>query len=388
LSADGFSFEAAATGEQFLPSLADGCLLILGKNDSEATYLQLSRPIEVAPVDFTLAPAHEVDLAVLESSVKLAIPGSMRLKDSTNAVFDVSASVTAITSAFNLKAIPLVKPTAGLHTACLAVGQHSFLVPLEYRAASDADGVTMRLLVNPIGDKPLFDRLCVAIAKQGNINFEQTFWPYARAEIAKSLPDALEADAKDKRRQTRAISSLQEKLKPDNKAAVPFANYVEAVKGALLSSPSLTSRAEAIVDRNHPQGLPEGNVASDTNGKKIGGQKEKPTFDREAEVAKEINSLFAAWAEGRMLELEKRQWQAAPPNSPTWTDQELNDYATLLLWSRIQHLEKCVHAFRLPEAPTEMTGTARFKLRKLWPASMIPDGFSCQPENLLLKMTP
>ena len=189
-------------------------------------------------------------------------------------------------------------------------------------------------------------------------------------------------------RQSRVLDSLKEKLKPSIKAAAPFATYVESLRAVLIASQSLVVKAEAAVDKRHPPESP----AQETRGPgekdaKIEDKDEKSGFDREAEVSKETESLFPAWCEERLAHLETQKQQSATPDGPNRTDADLDEYAALFLWSRIQHLEQCVKAFGLPDAPAAMTGTARFELRRTWPVQSPPEGVSCGPETLLLRTT-
>lgn len=393
LNADGLSFVAAATGHDFLPRLAECCLIIRGKDDSEATYLQLSRPLEIASVPFTLEPIREGDQCVLGAIVRLAIPASpglASLAGADEAVLDISAAMGSVAPAITLTNVPFAKPTAGRQDIRIPIGQELVHVPLEYRVEVDGDAILMRVTVIPIADGAQFERLRSAIAKDSNINFLQTFWPYAKSVIARALSDALAADAKETRKQQqRVIGSLQDKLEPrENKPAAPFASYVEASKRALLYSQSLTSRAEAAIDKKHPPSPPGNKPKADTPNDPKTTKDEKPEFDRAAEVAKEKDSLFYAWAEDRLRKLEDRLPTAAAAHGRPWTDDELDDYVSLLLYARIQHLEKVVKALWPSEAAPAINGTASVALKRFWPARMLPKGTACRPITILLRTTP
>jgi hypothetical protein len=114
----------------------------------------------------------------------------------------------------------------------------------------------------------------------------------------------------------------------------------------------------------------------------------KPSFDRDAEVTKEKESQFPVWCEERLSQLIAQRRKSAAPDGAKWTDDDLEDYAALFIWSRIQHLEQCVKVFKLPEVPAAMTGTVRCELRRIWPISTLPQGVSCRPETVLWRTTP
>lgn len=395
LNANGISFEAVTTQPDIVDRLSKRCLLILGKNGSESTYLQLSRPIEVASVPFTLQHRNENSDGVLQAQVTLPLPSKARLGD-LEGVGDVSLRITGTSApdapSFTLLTSSFTPPLVGHQAVRFTVDQSEVQMRLDYRVTADTNSLSLELVAGAFADKPHFDRLSKAISNGGNINFELVFWPFARSELLKALPKTADKETgrtKSGTQQARALSSLQERLKPPKKAAATFTTYVEALRDALLSSPSLLSQANAIVDKRHPP-PPPAQEKGDTEGRgnETRNEEKASTFDREAEVGQEKVSQFAAWCEERLSELEAQRQKWETPDGPKWTDEDFNDYAALILWSRIQHLEQCVKAFHLPEAPKAVTGAASCEVRRVWPARLLPEGVSCRPETLLLRTTP
>lgn len=395
LNANGISFEAVTTQPDLVARLSRRCLLLLGKNNTESTYLQLSRPIEVASVPFTLQQRKDNPDGVLQAKVTLPLPSKASLDD-VDGIGDVTLRITGTSAPdappFTLFTSSFSPPLVGHQAVRFAVDKTDVQMRLDYRLTADTDSLSLELIAGAFADKAQFDRLSKAISNGGNVNFELVFWPFARSELLKALPKTAEKDTggtKNGTQQARALSSLQERLKPPKKAATTFASYVESLRDALLGSASLLSRADAIVDKRHPP-PPPAPEKSDTEGRRNEkkGEEKAPAFDREAEVAKEKETQFAAWCEERLSELEaqRRKWEM--PDGPTWTDEDFNDYAALFLWSRIQHLEQSVKAFQLPEAPRAVTGAASCEVWRVWPASMLPNGVSCRPQTLLLRTTP
>jgi hypothetical protein len=395
LNAKGISFETAATRQDAVERLAGCCLLILGKNTSEATYLQLSGPIEVAPIPFMLEHRQEDPRGVLQSQVHLPLRSVVGL-DAGQEYGDVSLRITGATAPdappFTLFTYSFKPPLAGQQAVCFAVEQAEARLQVEYQVTAGTDSLSLELVAGPFADQAQFDRLCKAISSGGNVNFEHVFWPFVRSELLKAIPKAEEREAGGKvndPRQTRVLGSLQETLKPPKKAAAPFATYVESLRNALLTSPSLLAKAGAIVDKRHPLAPPE-----QKKGEPDGSDKEKkdkdvkPSFDRDAEVTKEKESQFPVWCEERLSQLIAQRRKSAAPDGAKWTDDDLEDYAALFIWSRIQHLEQCVKVFKLPEVPAAMTGTVRCELRRIWPISTLPQGVSCRPETVLWRTTP
>jgi hypothetical protein len=395
LNASGLSFEAAATQRSDVERLSRCCLLIIGKDNTEATYLQLSRPTEVAPLPFTLEPRQQAPCGVMESQVQLPLQ-SMESLDAGKDRGEVSIQITGATcpdaQAFAISTPSFVSPLVGQQLACFMLEKEKLQVPLAYQLTTGEKSLSLAITINPFADKPQFDRICKAISGGGNVNWENTFWPFVRSELLKAMPKAEDGGADRKSsaaRQLRVLDSLKEKLKPPKKAAVPFATYLESLREVLFNSPSLKAKAEAAVDKQHPPAPPsqEKREAAKIDAKKED-KDEKPAFDREAEVSKETESLFPAWCAERLAHLESHKQKSATPDGPNWTDTDLDEYAALFLWSRIQHLEQCVKAFGLPDAPAAMTGTARFEGRRTWPVQSLPEGVSCRPETLLLRTTP
>jgi len=391
LNASGLFFEAAATQRSDVERLSRCCLLIIGKDNTEATYLQLVRPTEVAPLPFALEPHQEAPRGVMESEVHLPLE-SVESLDVGNDSGEVSLQITAATSpdaqTFAISTPSFVSPLVGQQLASFMLENEKLQVPLAYQLTTGEESLSLTITINPFADKPLFDRICKAIAGGGNINYELLFWPFARSEVLSAMPKAEERESGGKTisaRQSRVLDSLKEKLKPPKKAAAPFTAYVESLRAVLVTSPSLLAKAEAAVDQRHPptppaQEKPEAAKKEDKD--------EKPAFDREAEISKETESLFPVWSKERLADLERQKQKSATPDGPHWTDADLDEYAALFLWSRIQHLEQCVKAFDLPDVPAAMTGTARFELRRTWPVQSLPEGVSCRPETLLLRTTP
>lgn len=395
LNANGLSFEAVATQSDMVDNLSQRCLLILGKNGSESTYLQLTRPIEVASVPFTLQHRNEHPDGMLQAQVTLPLPSKACLVDHEG-VGDVFLRITGTSApdapSFTLLTSSFKPPLIGHQAVRFAVDQSDVQMRLDYRVTADTDSLSLELIAGAFADKAQFDRLSKAISNGGNINFELAFWPFTRSELLKALPKTADKEtggAKSGTQQARALSSLQDKLKPSKKAAAPFATYVESLRDALLTSPSLLSRAGAIVDKRHPP-PPPAQEKGDTEGRgnETRNEEKTPTFDREAEVAKEKESQFATWCHERLSELEAQQRKWEMSDGLKWADEDFNDYAALFLWARIQHLEQCVKAFGLPEAPKTVSGAASCEVRRVWPASSLPKGVSCRPETLLLRTTP
>jgi hypothetical protein len=395
LNASGLSFVAAATQRSAVERLSRCCLLIIGKDISEATYLQLSRPTEVAPLPFTLEPRQESPCGVMESQMRLPLQSVASL-DSGKGSGDVSLHITGAVSpeaaTFAISTPSFVPPLVGQQPACFVLEKAKLQVPLAYQLTIGEESLSLAITINPFADKAQFDRVCKAISGGGNINHELVFWPFARSELLSAMPKAEERESSAKTisaRQARALASLQDKLKPPKKAAAPFATYLESLRAVLVTSPSLLAKAEAAVDNRHPPAPPvkEKPEAAKNDAKKEG-KDEKPAFDREAAVTKEIATQFPEWCEERLAQLEAQKRQPATPDGPKWTDADLDDYAALFLWSRILHLEQIVKAFKLPDAPAAMKGSARFELRRTWPVHSLPEDVSCRPETLLLSTSP
>jgi hypothetical protein len=395
LNASGLFFEAAVTQRSDMERLGRCCLLIIGKDNTEATYLQLSRPTEVAPLPFTLEPRQEAPCGVMESQVHLPLQ-SVESLDAGQDSGEVSLQITTATSpdvqTFEIPIPSFVSPLAGKQLASFMLEKEKLQVPLAYQLTTGKESLSLAITINPFADKPQFDRICKAISGGGNINYKLAFWPFARSEVLSAMPKAEEREAGGKTisaRQSRVLDSLRESLKPPKKAAAPFATYVESLRAVLATSQSLVAKAEAAVNRRHP---PTPAVHAKPDAEKKDSTKEdkdrESAFDREAEVTKETESLFPAWCEERLTHLETQKQQPATRDGPNWTDADLDEYAALFLWSRIQHLEQCVKAFGLPDAPAAMTGTALFKLRRTWPVQSVPEGVSCRPKTLLLRTTP
>ena len=371
------------------------CLLIIGKDNTEATYLQLSRPTEVAPLPFTLEPRQEAPCGVMESQVHLPLQSVESLdagKDSGEVSLQITTATSPDAQTFEIPIPSFVSPLAGKQLASFMLEKEKLQVPLAYQLTTGKESLSLAITINPFADKPQFDRICKAISGGGNINFENTFWPFVKSELLKAMPKT-EDQGTDRKTSTarlsRVLDPLKENLKPPKKAAVPFATYVESLREVLFNSPSLKAKAEAAVDKRHPPAPPakEKPEAAEKGAKKED-KDEKPAFDREAEVSKETESLFPRWCEERLAHLESQNQKSATPDGPNWTDADLHEYAALFLWSRIQHLEQCVKVFGLPDAPAAMTGTARFELRRTWPVQSLPEGVCCRPETLLLRTTP
>ena len=394
LNSSGLFFEAAATQRSDVERLSRCCLVIIGKDNTEATYLQLSRPPEVAPFAFTLEPHQEAPRGVMESHVNLPLQSVESLdagKNSGKVSLQIATATSPDTQTFEISIPSFVLPLAGQQLASFMLEKEKIQVPLAYQLTTDKETLSLAITINPFADKTQFDRICKAISGGGNINYELAFWPFARSEVLSAMPKAEERESGGKtisERQSRVLDSLKEKLKPSIKAAAPFATYVESLRAVLIASQSLVAKAEAAVDKRHPPEPPAQETrAPGEKDAKIDDKDEKPAFDREAEVSKETESLFPAWCEERIAHLETQKQQSATPDGPNSTDADLDEYAALFLWSRIQHLEQCVKAFGLPDAPAAMTGTARFELRRTWPVQSPPEGVSCRPETLLLRTT-
>lgn len=395
MNANGLFFEAAATQRSDMERLSRCCLVIIGKDNTEATYLQLSRPAEVAPLPFTLESRQEAPRGVMESQVHLPLQSVESLdagKDSGEVSLQITTATSPDAQTFKISIPSFVSPLAGQQLASFMLEKEKLQIPLAYQLTSGKESLSLAITINPFADKPQFDRICKAISGGGNINFENTFWPFVKSELLKAMPKTgdQEADRKTSAtRLSRVLDPLKENLKPPKKAAVPFAAYVESLREILFNSPSLKAKAEAAVDKRHPPAPPakEKPEAAEKDAKKED-KDEKPAFDREAEVSKETESLFPAWCAERLAHWETQKQKSATQDGPTWTDTDLNEYAALFLWSRIQHLEQCVKAFGLPDAPAALTGTARFELRRTWPVQSLPEGVSCRPETLLLRTTP
>jgi hypothetical protein len=395
LNASGLFFEAAVTQRSDVERLGRCCLLIIGKDNTEATYLQLSRPTEVAPLPFTLEPRQEAPCGVMESQVQLPLQSVESLdagKDSGEVSLQITTATSPNAQTFEIPIPSFVSPLAGKQLASFMLEKEKLQVPLACQLTTGKESLSLAITINPFADKPQFDRICKAISGGGNINFENTFWPFVKSELLKAMPKT-EDQGTDRKTSTarlsRVLDPLKENLKPPKKAAVPFATYVDSLREVLFHSPSLKAKAEAAVDKRHPPAPPakEKPEAAEKDAKKED-KDEKPAFDREAEVSKETESLFPAWCAERLAHLESQNQKSATPDGPNWTDADLDEYAALFLWSRIQHLEQCVKAFGLPDAPAAMTGTARFELRRTWAVQSLPEGVSCRPEKLLLRTTP
>ena len=395
MNASGLSFEAAATQRSDVERLSCCCLVIIGKDNTEATYLQLSRPPEVAPLAFTLEPHEEAPRGVMESQVHVPLQAVESLdagKDSGEVSLQITAATSPDAQIFAISTPSFVSPLVGQQLASFMLEKEKLQVPLAYQLTTGEESLSLTITINPFADKPLFDRICKAIAGGGNINYELLFWPFARSEVLSAMPKAEERESGGKTisaRQSRVLDSLKEKLKPPKKAAAPFTAYVESLRAVLVTSPSLLAKAKAVVDKRHPPAPPaQEKPEAAKKDAKTDDKADKPAFDREAEVSKETESLFAAWCEEHLAHLETQKQKSATPDGPNWTDTDLDEYAALIFWSRIQHLEQCVKAFGLPDAPAAMTGTARFELRRTWPVQSLPEGISCRPETLLLRTTP
>jgi hypothetical protein len=293
----------------------------------------------------------------------------------------ITAAISPDTQAFAISTPSFVSPLVGQQYASFTIEKEKLKVPFAYKLTTGEESLLLAITINPFANKPQFDRICKAISGGGEINYERAFWPFAWSEVLSALPKADERESSGRTigaRQLRVRDSLNQKLKPPKKAAAPFATYVESLRAVLVTSPSLLATAEAAVDKRRPPTPPAQEKPTD----------EKPIFDREAEVSKETESLFPAWCEERLAHLETLKQKSAPQDGPNWTETDLYEYAALFLWSRIQHLEQCVKAFGLPDAPAAARGTARFELRRTWPVQSLPEGVSCRPETILLRTTP
>lgn len=389
------SFEAAQTRKDAVERLSRCCLLIVGTNSSETTYMQLSTPIEIKPVPFRLEHHLEDPRGVLQSQVRLPLPPHAGA-DAGHEDGDISLRITGVPAAasppFTLVAAPFKPPLAGQQSVCFALEQGEAQVQMEYLFTADADSLSLEMVAVPFGNKAQFELLCKSISRGGMINFENAFWDFANSELRKALPKTGEHGSGGKHngtQQDRAIRSLKEKLKPPKKAAVPFATYVDSLRDALLTSPSLLANAEANVDKRHPPAPPSPKKEEPDGRDK--GKKEKdetPTFDRDAELMKEKELQFPVWCKERLSQLEVQRHTLAEPVGPKLTDADFDDYAALFLWSRIQHLEQYVKAFNLPEPSAVIEGTARVDVRRIWTTSTLPKEVSCRPETLLLRTTP
>lgn len=395
LNTKGISFEAAQARKDAVERLSRCCLLIVGKNGSETTYMQLSTPIEIKPVPFRLEHHQEDPRGVLQSQVRLPLPylADIDASDDDGAVsLRINGVAATGASLFAVSAFPFKPPLEGQQAVSVLLDQPETQVQMEYQLTTGTSSLSLELVVGPFADKAQFDRMCKKIASGGNINFDLDFWTFVRSELTKAIPKTDEREPGGKTngiRQARVLTSLQEKLKPRKKAAVPFAAYVDSLRDALLASPSLLANAEANVDKRHPPAPPSPKKEEPDGRDK--GKKDKdetPTFDRDAEVMKEKESQFPVWCKERLSQLEVQRRKLAEPDGPKWTDADFDDYAALFLWSRIQHLEQYVKAFNLPEPPAGIEGTARVDVRRIWPTSTLPKEVSCRPETLLLRTTP
>lgn len=391
LNSNGLSFEAAAPRQDSIKHLARCCLLMIGRDGSDATFLQLSSPIEVPAVPFTLEHRKEDTRGVLQSTLHVPLPALANLAASQEPA-DVTLKVTGATAAepelFTLSISATNPPDGWQHVAGLTLQQAR--VPMAFQGTSDRDSLSLELVVSPFADKSQFERLARAISGGGNINFQQVFWPFVRSELEPTIPktEAQEAVAKpDDNQRVRVLKVLQEKLKPLTKAAAPFSTYVEMLTDVLLASPSLLTSAKAAVDKRLPPPAQKNDVQDRLDDKKEVND-EKPAFDRDAEIMKEKDLLFPTWCQERLshLEIQRQEWTT--PDESKWTADDFEDYAALVLWSRIKHLEQCVKAFKLPEPPAPITGTARVEVWRTWPASTLPARASCRPKTLLMRTTP
>ncbi len=396
LNASGLCFEAAATQHSVLESLSHCCLLIFGKDNTEATYLQLSSPTEAAPLPFTLEPHQKDSCGVMEATVHLPLTSaasSANGKDSGEVSLHITAVASPHAEIFKISTPSFVPPLMGQGSAYFMFDTGKLQVPLAYRLTSVEDSLSLTIAINPFADKARFDQVCRAISKGTNIPFDLRFWPFVRSELLKAMPEA-DAPGADRKsfaaRQSRVLDSLKENLKPPGeKRAAPFDTYVKTLRAVLVTSPSLLASAEATVDQRHPPTPPvqEKPETAQKDGKKES-KDEKLAFDRDAEVANEIEKQFQEWCEHRLAHLEAKKQISGAQDGTEWTDSDEGDYAALFLWSRIRHLEQFVKAFELPDGPAAMTGTARFELRRTWPVQSLPEGVSCRPETLLLRTTP
>jgi hypothetical protein len=393
LNSSGLSFEAAAPRQDAIEHLSRCCLLMIGRDGSEATFLQLSSPIEVAAVPFTLEHRQEDTRGVLQSTLHVPLPAFANLTGGQEPV-DVTVRVTGAIAAhpelFTLSISATNPPDGWQQAAGLTLQQAR--VPMVFQGTSDGDSLSLELVVSPFADKSQFERLTKAISGGGNINFQQAFWPFVRSELDMTMPktEAREAVGKpDDNQRVRVLKVLQEKLKPPTKGAAPFPTYVEMLRDVLLASPSLLTSAQAAVDKRAPPPPPaRNNDAPDGRDDKKEVKDEKPAFDRDAEIMKEKDLLFPTWCQDRLRQLEARRQEWTTADESKWTADDFEDYAALVLWSRIQHLDQCVKAFKLPERPAPITGTARVEVSRIWPTSELPEGASCRPKTLLVRTAP
>lgn len=396
LNSSELAFEAAAADQDALESLTNCCLLILGENKSAATYLQLSRPIEVKPVPFVLEASKENPRGVLESQLRLPLSDLLSHatmhdsgKEDGYVSLEITGDLLSGTRLFTMFTSSYVSPFFDQQTVFLPLEQEKVQVPLTCQATVDGDALKVDIIVTSFADKSVSHRLCDAILKGKNINFRETFWPFATAEILNSMPksDDGEMGTKSHSVQSRQLDVLKEKLSV--KKAAQLTEYLEALRKELLASPSLRVRADAIVEKKHPLTPPgEDEPEPEKNDVKTKVKEEKPGFDRDAEVMNEKEIQFSAWSEGRLAQLEAQKRKSITSESSQWKDEDLYEYAALVLWSRIKHLEKCVKAFKVSDTPRRIEGTVRFKLKRLWPVSVLPQGIDCRPEAVLLRTMP
>ncbi len=388
------SFELTPQGLSFAPTehlstamrsqLADCCLLLRGKKPDECTYLQLSRPTYISPLTLTLDKPEKAPWALLTADAPLDSPyGANLLDPPSSGHLSMSVKLTCDNGTPSTATFdgPFTLPIVIRASLELPIHTPRVSVPCDLVVTRDDKSISVKAFVNPISDRKGFDLLRAPVEKKTKVNFEH-FWQFARNELrALFVPYSPSTTATTNKREL-SFDSLEDQLKPGEKqSAVPLRAYVDSLRTIVLSSASLTHTAETNVVARHP--------SPPTKAKDDEGDSQRPptaTFDRDAEIKKEKDSLFETWCVERLKEFERRRARNGNGEPSSWPKADQDDYATLFLWHRLSSLESVLAALpKAADSPTALTAEAQVEIKLVWPQSLLPEGASCHPETVLLQ---
>jgi hypothetical protein len=395
------SFELSAKGlcfvsdehhsSEILAQLAECCLLLRGVKPDECTYLQLSHPAHIPPLNLPLHHSEWTSRALLEANAEIAFPVSLNSFDqasgghlSMRVMMKCGKGKLFTSPYFDPLALPIVI------RAYLELPLEAGLVsaPCDLLLSRNGDAVSLTALVNAFGDQDLFDQLRKSLESENpQINFNQKFWPYARNELTALLLLRGKSRSADPQQGVNSlVRSIEKKLEP-KPGAVPFENYIDSLRTDILSSVALTKTAESAVDARHPPSPPPPEAKE-----KDGAARPTPTaqsVEGSAAIAKEKEALLETWCIERLNEMERRCAMDGRNKLDAWPQADKYEYATLFLWHRIHRLEDVLSGLsKETQSPIAIQAEAHVELKLVWPQSLLPEGVSCQPETLLLQSKP
>ncbi|MEI7928071.1 MAG: hypothetical protein WCH40_05930, partial [Verrucomicrobiales bacterium] len=396
------SFELSAKGlcfvseehhsSEIIAQLAECCLLLRGAKPDECTYLQLSRPTHIPPLNLTLHHSEWTSRALLEADAEIAFPVSLNSFDrasdghlSMRFMMKCGKGKVCTTPYFDPLALPIVI------RAYLELPVEAGLVsaPCDLVLSRNTNGMSVNALVNAFSNEDLFDRLRRPLEKKSNVNFDY-FWQFAREELNTAFLSQHESTSAEAQRNRKPLlfEELKNNLSPaGNKPGSPFKAYVDSLRTVLLESAALTKTAESAVDTRHPPSPPPPEAKEKDSA-------DRPTpaaqsGERDAAITKEKEARLETWCIERLNEMERRCAMDGRTKLDSWPPADKHEYATLFLWHRIHRLEDVLSGLsKETESPIAIQAEAQVELKLVWPRSLLPEGASCHPETVLLQSKP